>query len=252
MKLIWHGTAAIEAACSGGILLFDPFVPWKGSTVDVHIEEFDDFPDIFITHGHFDHISSLPAIVQRNPDVRIHCTETPYRTLLKKGIPPRNLILIRFGDTIRINCFTVHVHHGRHAVLPWTDFKRVLTTLKSPLRRNLPGMLREHRSCRENEETVFCHLEADGKTVSIMGSLNLRSDTSYPQHADLLVLPYNGWQDNLPPAIEVIERLQPDRIVLDHYDDSFPPMTQPLDLTPVLQKYSGRIEAMALRKEILV
>ena len=31
MKVIWHGTAAIETACSGGRILFDPFVPLRGA-----------------------------------------------------------------------------------------------------------------------------------------------------------------------------------------------------------------------------
>ena len=85
MKLIWHGTASIELVSSSGRLLFDPFVPLKGSSVPVRIADFDGFTDIFVTHGHLDHIGSLPEIVRRNPEVRIYCTQTPFRTLLGKG-----------------------------------------------------------------------------------------------------------------------------------------------------------------------
>ena len=60
-----------------------------------------------------------------------------------------------------------------------------------------------------------------------MGSMNLREDEAYPKNADLLVLPYNGWEDNFPPAARIIERLNPKRIVLTHYDDTFPPVTMP-------------------------
>ena len=35
IKLRCHGTAAIELECDSGRILFDPFVPLKGSDVNV-------------------------------------------------------------------------------------------------------------------------------------------------------------------------------------------------------------------------
>ena len=77
---------------------------------------------------------------------------------------------------------------------------------------------------------------------------NLLEDEAYPKNADLLVLPYNGWKDNFPPSVRIIERLNPKRIVLTHYDDTFPPVTMPLDLSPLIRKYKGRVTAMELGK----
>ena len=87
MEIKWHGTASIEMKNQTGRILFDPFVPLKGSDEPANIEDYDGIDDIFITHGHLDHIVSLPMIFQRNPNIRIYCTQTPYRTLVKKGIP---------------------------------------------------------------------------------------------------------------------------------------------------------------------
>ncbi|MBR2666550.1 MAG: MBL fold metallo-hydrolase [Oscillospiraceae bacterium] len=244
MKVIWHGTAAIETACSGGRILFDPFVPLRGADTQMPPETFDGFSDIFVTHGHFDHIMSLPAIAARNPDVRIHCTKTPYETLRKKGVPENSLRLLSFGQTVSANGFLLHVLRGKHAVLPSASPARLWYALRSPYRGNLPRILRENRLCRENDETVFYQLEADGRTVSLMGSLNLREEADYPVRSDLLVLPYNGWEDNYPPAVRVIERLQPKRVVLDHWDDAFPPLTMPVDLSPILARYPDRISPM--------
>ena len=56
MEFIWHGTASVEITASAGRILFDPFVPLKGSKTAVKLEEFDGFTDILVTHGHFDHI----------------------------------------------------------------------------------------------------------------------------------------------------------------------------------------------------
>lgn len=139
MEIKWHGTASIEMKNQTGRILFDPFVPLKGSAVPVKIEDYDGINDIFITHGHLDHIVSLPMIFQRNSGIRIYCTKVPYRTLMKKGIPESNLV-------------------------------------------------------------------------------------------------------------EIIDYLNPKEILLDHFDDTFPPITEPVDLCPVLQKYQGKIEVMQLNR----
>ena len=249
MHLIWHGTASVEVVCSSGRMLFDPFVPLKGSTSDVGIGDFDGIPFIFVTHGHIDHIVSIPEIVRRNPSVAVYCTRTPFRTLAGKGVPEENLRQIEYGQVLRVGGFTIEVFHSRHAVLPKPGLPYAVSMLRSPYRGNLPYILREHLRCRENGESVFYQVEADGRSLSLMGSLNLREDTGYPVGADLLVLPYNGWEDNYPPAVRAIERLSPKRVVLDHYDDTFPPVTQPVDLSPILHRYAGLVTPLQPGKE---
>ncbi len=248
MKAVWHGTAGVELIHEQGRLLFDPFVPLRGSPVDVKIGEFDGFSDIFVTHCHIDHVADLPRIVKRNPDVMIYCTGTPYRTLLKKSVPARNLTRIDYGQELRVKGFTVRVYHGKHAVLPRVDLARVRSWLGSPARGNIPRIAAEFLTYRENDETAFYLIEADGKTISLMGSMNLRGDVDYPSGSDLLVLPYNGWEDNFPPALRIVERLAPKRILLDHYDDTFPPVSPFVDLSPILRQYGDRVAPMILRK----
>ena len=248
MDVTWYGTASVAFGCRQGKIIFDPFVPAKGSPVDVRIEEFDGFSCIFVTHCHLDHVADLPKIVKRNPDVMVYCTETPYKTLLKRGIPERNLTEIRYGDVLKVNGFSVRVFHGKHAVLPRVDRTRILSWIKSSARWNIPHLYIQYLRFRENDETVFYQIEADNKSVCLMGSMNLRDEVSYPANADLLVLPYNGWDNNLPPAIRAIERLNPKRILIDHYDDTFPPVSSPVDVSPVLQRYEDRAAAMVVRR----
>lgn len=249
MKLKWHGTASIELICAEGRILFDPFIPLNGSVVPVKIDDYDGFTDIFITHGHFDHIASLPQIIKRNPETLIYCTATPYNTLLKKGLSERNLKMIRYDEVLEINGFRIRTFHGKHATLPKASLDRLWYMLKHHSRGNISYIIRENRVCVENDETVLYQIEADGKTVTLMGSMNLRDDVDYPVDSDLLVLPYNGWADNYPPAVRVIEQLQPKKIVLDHYDDTFPPVTIPLDLRPMINRYGENIKALQIGKQ---
>ena len=248
MDLIWHGTASVELVCEKGKLLFDPFVPLRASPVKVSLEEFDGFSHVFVTHCHLDHVVDLPAIARRNPGLVIHCTQTPYKTLIRKGVPEKNLSLLRYGDTRSVNGFSVRAFHGKHAILPKPDRKRILSWIVSPARRNAPFLLKEYFACRENDESVFYQIEAEGKTLALMGSMNLRDEEDYPGGADVLVLPYAGWEDNFPPAVRIIERLKPKRVLLDHYDDTFPPVSSPVDVTPLVRKYPGLVTPLTLRK----
>lgn len=252
MKLKWYGTASVEMECAAGRILFDPFVPLYGLKVDVTIKDFDGFSDIFITHGHFDHIYSLPELVHRNRKVKIHCTKAPYATLIKKGIPEENLELIQYGQTISKNGFTIQVLRGKHAVLPKASVKRFRYAFRSHTKRNLPRILLQNVICREKDETVLYRIEAEEKMIVLAGSLNLRHDVKYPTGADLLILPYCGWEDIFTPAVLIIERLKPKRVLLDHYDDTFPPVTMPLNLSPILDEYNGLVSVMQLKETELV
>ena len=252
MDLIWHGTASVEAVCAEGRLLFDPFVPLKGSPVKLSVDEYDGFSDIFVTHCHLDHVASLPEIVRRNPAVTVHCTQTPYAALRRRGVSERNLSLLRYGDTQQVNGFAVRVYHGKHAVLPKPDRRRLASWLSSPARGNIPHVIREALAWRENDETVCYRIEAEGKTLVLLGSMNLRDGAEYPTGADVLVLPYAGWADNLPPAVRIIERLRPRRVLLDHYDDTFPPLSSPVDVSPLLQRYPERVTAMTRNRPVQI
>ena len=248
MELIWHGTASMEVACAQGRILFDPFVPLKGSPIKVTVDEFDGFSDIFVTHCHLDHVVDLPEITKRNPGVIIHGTQTTCDTLMRRGVPEKNLSLLRYGDTLTVNGFTLRAFHGKHAVLPRADGKRIAGWIRSPARWNAPWLLKEYKACQEKDETVFYEIEADGKTAAHMGSMNLRDEITYPTGADVLLLPYNGWEDNFPPAVRTIDRLKPKKVLLHHYDDTFPPVSSPVDLSPIVRKYPDLVTPMALRK----
>lgn len=251
MEILWHSTACIELRNASGRLLFDPFRPLKGSNIHVDADTFDDFSDIFITHGHFDHIAYIPAIYRRNPTVMIHCTKTPYNTLRRKGIPEENLHLIAPDQTFHINGFTVSTYPGKHAVLPKAS-SRMMSILTSPHVLHMRWILQQHIQCRENQETLFYQVMSEGCQVSLMGSLNLCEDVSYPTQSDALILPYNGWDDNYPMAVVSIYRLNPRRVLLDHYDNAFPPLTQPLDITPILNYDPERVEALKLNEPVSI
>lgn len=250
MEIRWYGTASVELRSGEDRLLFDPFVPLKGAEITFPVSEYDHFDHIVVTHGHMDHISSIPGILRRNPQAKVYATATPCRTLQKKGVKATSLVTVEYGQELQLGAFTLVAYHGQHARLKSVTPALLRQMLSSTQRGNLPRLLWDHLHCPENDETLLWHIRAEGKELCLMGSLNLRQDVDYPTHADVLLLPYNGWVDNLPPAERVLQRLQPRRVILTHFDNTFPPLTQPLDLTPLLERHS--VEIIPYRKTVTI
>ena len=83
----------------------------------------------------------------------------------------------------------------------------------------------------------------------ILGSLGLDPETVYPQGADLLILPFQGKSDLSAAALPVVKRLRPKSVLLDHYDDSFPPMSAEIDTRAFCELMEKRgVPCRAFRK----
>ncbi len=238
MQITWFGTACIRIQTEESVLLFDPFVPWKGSPAPIHLSDFDAYPDIFITHGHFDHIESLPDIVKRNPDVKIYCTKTPYRTLVRAGIEKENLKKIAPYKQTVTGDVRIRTYPGKHADLETDPKDRILDKRLLSYGYNLPHAALANVLCRENREILLYEINAEGKRVLLLGSMNLPEEkilqkdersVSYPDRCDVLILPYVGYFDNLKQAKRILARLNPEKVILSHFDDTFPPLTRPVD-----------------------
>jgi L-ascorbate metabolism protein UlaG (beta-lactamase superfamily) len=76
---------------------------------------------------------------------------------------------------------------------------------------------------------VVYDISVAGERVLLMGSLNLDRETEYPVGADLLIMPLQGRSDIAKYAMKFLERLRPKRVLVDHCDDAFPPISSRVD-----------------------
>ena len=231
MRLRWHGTAALTIESGGFTAAIDPFIGMPIGVSDkerLNTERADYFRQVgavLVTHGHFDHIYDIPALY-KDRDIPIYATKTPVKTLREKGIDGDKLKMITPPESFFLGQLKITAFQSRHcifdlAVILKTVFRKM--TVKHPIR--LFELLGLNRAYPENGETLMYEIEAEGKRIQLMGSMGMAEGVEYPTGADLLILPFQGTGDPARTVAPIVERLKPKRILLDHYDDAFPPMS---------------------------
>lgn len=248
-RITWFGTASLGIEAGDTRLLIDPFIPLPGSRTPAFTDRYRTFDTILVTHGHIDHIASLPAIVKGREDrVTICCTQTPAKTLAGMGLPQRMLRQVSPGDTLTFGELTAQTLQGQHIRF---DRQLVLRTLFSPrmLRhmRNLPALLTGTRRCPEAGETLAWHLQRHGLRILILGSLGIDQQTIYPDQPDLLVLPFQGSSDLLSHALPIVRQFRPRAVLLDHFDDPFPPISNIVPTDAFVRQMSSEFPDVPVR-----
>ena len=231
MRIRWHGTAALTIESGDMTLAVDPFI---GMPIGVGDEErrsgerakvFRKADAVLVTHGHFDHIYDIAALYA-GTDIPVYATKTPLNTLRAQGMAEEQLRMITPPQTFTLGGFRITAYRSRHCrfdlgVILKTVFRR--KTLCHPGR--LIALLRLNKAFPEGGETVLYQIEADGSRVQLMGSMGLADGADYPVGADLLILPFQGTGSPAKTVAPIVARLRPKAILLDHYDDAFPPMS---------------------------
>lgn len=235
MDITWYGAAALLLRQGEAAIAFDPFfgMPtgcfWDKNPPPLPVDDFRDVTDVFVTHGHVDHIYHLPRLCGVSP-FRIHCTPTPRKTLLRRGVPPERLVPAAPGGRDDLSPFTVTAYQGRHCrfdlpIILKTVFRRRFFRHPAHLVRFLWEMGRH----RENREILMYEVSWVGKRIQVLGSLGLDAGTNYPTGADVLILPFQGRSDLESYALDIVRKLKPRSVLLDHYDDAFPPISDEID-----------------------
>lgn len=244
MKITWYGTATVGIDDGKTKLLFDPFVRMNKHIETTPVEGFVGFDAVFVTHGHFDHIYSIPELAEKDKNVPIYCTETPKKTLMGKGVPAERFKAVRTDETIQIGDYTIRPHRFRHIVF---DPIYILTVVPKSIVM-LPRLFWQaymNHKMPEGGEIVAYEIEAHGKKIFLTGSFREHPEGVYPKDIDLFILA-NGGSIFVPEKTKgFIERYHPKKIFVDHFDDAFPPVTREVSvkrLEKTVRKHHPDIE----------
>jgi L-ascorbate metabolism protein UlaG (beta-lactamase superfamily) len=224
MKIKWLGTAAIAYTQNDKTIIFDPFCGLNKKLGCVTPEELAAYGNIFITHGHFDHLLDVPAILAAGK-ASVYCSKIAAQNLIDRGVQPGRIHIVVPGNTIIDGPFSIRVLAGKHIIF---DRKLLLKTFFNVrIIRYFGGFLRMLKLSRQFEkgQTLVYDIEVDGKRLLHLGSLNLAEQESYPHGVDILMMPYQGRSDLETYALAIVAKIKPKSIYLHHFDDAFPPIS---------------------------
>lgn len=248
MKITWFGAASLLIEYGNDTILIDPFLPLRGAENPAFLLDYVEEDSILITHGHLDHLASIPNIME-HADATVYCSAVPAATLEKKKVNGDQIAIVQPGNVLHFGEIKVTVLPGKHIKY---DSGLIKSTLLSPrMLRYLPNTLSlasRHFTYKEGNETLVYQIDAGGKRILVLGSLNLDENTEYPKYVDMLVLPYQGATDLITPALSVIEKIEPRTVLLDHFDDAFPPISRRVDTRPLKKVLTERFPDLPVAK----
>ena len=250
MNIMWLGTASLFLETAQTRIVFDPFLEMPFREAEYKTGIFHQANHVFVTHGHFDHISHIKKLYRNDP-VRIHCTKTPMKTLMRDGLPEWYFHEICPGDSFSIGDFQISIFKAKHCRFDSGIIIRKLLSRRTWRHaKRLFQIAGLNWKYPENGEMILFDIHADQAHIQILGSMGLDPDTTYPTGADILVLALQGRSDQDVYALSIVERLRPKRVLLYHYDDAFCPVSEDVDTSAFVQnvKVKFDIPCMPMKK----
>lgn len=252
MKVKWYGTAAISVTAADETILFDPFISFNDSNRFLSLDEIADCKHVFITHGHFDHLMHIPAVLDAGP-ATVYCDGIAAETLRKKGVSAQRIVIIKPGDAIKLGSFTVKALKGEHIVFDnrlilKTLFNRRIFQWAKILGKVINGFLKYPKG-----QVLIYDIKAEGQQILHMGSLGMCPDEKYPRGADVLTIPFQGRSDLNDFTLQFVERINPRAVFLHHFDDTFPPISSEVDTSIFANKMADQFpEITVIRPDYLI
>ncbi len=234
MEIQWFGTASIKISSGNTSVHFDPFISMNKSLQYASVYDYTDATDIFITHGHFDHIYNIPEIWNMTK-CTIYCSVQVASVLIKQGVLPDYIRIIDHGQVISIPPFVIKIYKSQHIRF---DIPLIFKTLINKRMFEYYGEFIKIMTLNKAMPagTIFAYeIVCCDKSILHFGSLNFSPAIDYPYKPTMLTLPFQGRLDIDHYALRFIKKFIPQSIFLHHFDDTFPPISSQVDTTQFVE-----------------
>ncbi len=259
MEIQWLGTAGFRIKFNEARVLVDPYLtrnPAARPEQPLGPEDLGPAPHIFISHGHFDHLKDVPAIVNQT-GARVYCSQQAAQTLEKLGLDPCQVKSVTTDRWEKgFEDFTVQAFFSRHVGFDLWLLMTTLAKINVRIPRYLP-LIREF-PCGQ---VLSWRFQAEGKTLHFFGSAG-SSHKELEQirkggSLDILLVPLQGHTHICDIAARYVKILAPKRVIPHHQDDFFPPISQQVDIAPFVKQVTNqcpdtRIHILALNQTLVV
>ena len=248
MRIRWYGTASLLVEGGNTRVLIDPYLrPFNKKLPPVPVEEATTADAVFITHPHLDHFSQVGVFTCGNVK-NIYVSQSGIDIARKMGLYTPIMTPLGADQTVTVGDITVRTYRGRHCKF---DGATVLGIAFGPRTYFHPihalALLKGMKNYKITPDDVYVlELSCGGKRIVVLGSAGMDGDTVYPHGADLLVFPYQGRTRMHRYAIPFLQTFRPKAVMLDHFDNAFPPFTHKVNtkkFIPAVAEYFPQMGA---------
>ena len=237
MKLQWLGTSGFRVQVGDRVFLIDPYLSRNAQARPVqamHPAEIAGAGQIFITHGHFDHLHDVPAVMALS-SATVYCSEVATGTLLREGVDGNRVHAVTAdGFTADFGAYRAEAIFSCHVKFDVPLVARALWRIGHRYRR-----LSRMSNGYPVGQVMSWRFTIDGYTMHHFGSAGsppeeLQRLANHPP--DLLLVPLQGHSHICDIALKYVRAMKPRMVIPHHQDDFYPPISTAVDVSPFLKK----------------
>ena len=235
MEITWWGNAGFQIKTGEDVFLIDPYLTRnaaarpKQSLTPADINTAD---QIFISHGHFDHILDIPAIASENGS-RVYCCPEAASTLKQKGLNSAQVREVSEDNhTENFDSYLARANFSQHVKFDRWLLVKTLSRINFRIPRYLP-LIREYPV----GQVLSWQFELEGKVLRHFGSAGstpAELKQAGQQKIDILLVPLQGNTRICNIAINYVRMIKPRMVIPHHQDDFFPPISTYVDIRPFI------------------
>jgi L-ascorbate metabolism protein UlaG (beta-lactamase superfamily) len=239
MELTWLGTAGFQIKAGENRFLIDPYLSRKAAARPGQTRVPSDLSgaeQIFVSHGHFDHILDIPAIASQT-NCRVYCCPVAANTLKQKGLEGDRIQEVREdGFTVAFEGYRARAFFSQHVKFDRWLLIKTLARINFRIPRYVPLM-----KAYPVGRVLSWQFEIDGQVLRHFGSAGSTPEELERlsgQKIDILLVPLQGHTRICDIALRYVQALKPRMVIPHHQDDFFPPISTYVDIRPFIKAVS--------------
>ena len=240
MRLQWLGTAGFRIETDDQVFLIDPYLsrdPLSRPVQTLKPSDISDAGQIFISHGHFDHLYDVPAIMAADKS-SVYCSQTAAATLLREGVDSGRIHAVTTdGFALDFGGYRAQAFFSRHVKF---DIPLIARTL---WRMGPAGILRISNAGISSNypmgQVLSWRFTVDGYSIHHFGSAGFMPgelERLAANPPDLLLVALQGHTHICDIALEYVRIIKPRMVIPHHQDDFYPPISTAVDIRPFVMK----------------